>query len=115
MAARLVVGLFTGYGLALDAYHRLHTEGFPETHLAYHILAEGGPAPPSVGVEPSALQIDPPALDEARRAFARFLRSGETAVFVQTEDDSEAGAATGILTLYAPLAVEALVSDGGGR
>jgi hypothetical protein len=113
MAGRFVVGLFSGYGLALDAYHRLHTEGFPETRLAYQILVEGGPVPPTVGVEVPLLQIDPTVLEDVVRDFAPYLRSGETAVFVQVEDD-EAEAATGILMLYTPLAVETLISDGGG-
>ena len=115
MAERFVVGLFTGYGLALDAYHRLHTEGFPETRLAYQILAEGGPVPPTVGVEVPLLHIDPTLLDDAVQVFAPLLRGGETAVFVQSEDDSEAEAATGILRLYTPLAVETLITDRGGQ
>jgi hypothetical protein len=108
--ARLVVGLYAGIGVALDAYHRLHTEGFPETRLGYQILAEGGPAPPSVGVEPPLLEIEPKVLDDARRSLARLLQNGATAVFVQIEDDADADAATDILGLYAPLAVETLLS-----
>jgi hypothetical protein len=115
MAGRFAVGLFTGYGLALDAYHRLHTEGFSETRLAYQILAEGGPVPPTVGVEMPLLQIDPTVLQDVVRDFAPHLRGGETAVFVQIEDEGEAEAATGILRLFTPLAVETVVSGGDGR
>ena len=112
MAGRFVVGLFTGYGLALDAYHRLHTEGFPETRLAYQILAEGGPELPTVGIGPPGMEIGPTVLNGARQAFALFLRGGETAVFVQAETDVEAEAAIGILTLFTPLATETLLSGG---
>ena len=115
MAARLVVGLFGGIGVALDAYHRLHTEGFSPNHLAYRVVKEVGPAPATAEPELQALQIDPMVLGDARNTFVRFIHNGETAVFVQVEDNTEAEAAIGILTLYAPLAVETLVTGRGGQ
>ena len=42
---QLVVGLFQSSGIALDAYHRLHTEGVPANRLAYRVLKEVGPPP----------------------------------------------------------------------
>jgi hypothetical protein len=110
VAARLVVGLFPASGVALDAYHRLHTEGFAQNRLAYRVLEEAGPVPASVDAELQALQIDPMVLGNARHTFARFIRNGETAVFVQVEGDDEARSAADILSLYAPLAVDTLVS-----
>jgi hypothetical protein len=115
VAARLVIGLFPASGVALDACHRLHTEGFPQSRLAHRVLKEVGPVPVSVQAELEALQIDPMVLGDARHTFARFIHNGETAVFVQVEDDDEAQAADEILQLYAPLAVETLISDRGGR
>ena len=114
MAARLVVGLFPASGVALDAYHRLHTEGFPENRLAHRVLKEVGPPPMSVQAELQMLQIDPMVLGDAQHTFARFIHNGETAVFVQVDTDEEAVAAADILTLYAPLAVETLIGGRGG-
>jgi hypothetical protein len=111
----LVVGLFPASGVALDAYHRLHTEGFPETRLAHRILKEVGPPPVTVQAELQALQIDPMVLGDALHSFAPLIHNGETAVFVQVEDDDEAQSASDILALYLPLAIERLISDPGGR
>lgn len=115
MAARLVVGLFPASGVALDALHRLHTEGFAESRLAHRVLKEIGPVPASVDAELQALQIDPMVLGDARHTFAQFIRNGETAVFVQVDDDSEAQSAADILGLYAPLAVQTVLSGRGDR
>jgi hypothetical protein len=115
VAAKLVVGLFPASGVALDAYHRLHTEGFPESRLACRILKEVGPPPASVQAELQALQIDPMVLGDARHTFARFIHNGETALFVQVEDDDEARSAADIMKIFSPLAVETVVSGGGDR
>lgn len=115
MAARLVIGLFPSSGIALDAYHRLHTEGFPKSRLAHRVIREIGPLPQSVEAELEALQVDPMVLGDARHTFARYIHNGETAVFVQAEDDDEAQSAADILALYDPLAVETAISDRGGR
>ena len=115
MARRLVVGLYPASGVALDAYHRLHTEGFAWNRLAHRVLKEVGPAPTSVAAELQALQVDPMVLGDARHTFAPFIHNGETAVFVEVASDEEAQAAAEILAIYAPLAVDTLVSGGGGR
>lgn len=114
MAARLVVGLFPASGVALDAYHRLHTEGFPENRLAHRVLKEVGPPPLTVQAELQMLQIDPMVLGDAQHTFTRFIHNGETAVFVQVDTDEEATAAADILALYAPLAVETIIGGRGG-
>jgi hypothetical protein len=110
MAATYVVGLFPTGGIALDAFHRLHTQGFPMGRIAYRVLEEVAPITPPAAAEMEALQVDPMVLGDARSTFARFTRNGETAVFAQVEDDEEAHAAAEILQLYAPLAVEMLIA-----
>ncbi len=106
MAVKLVIGLFPSSGIALDAYHRLHTEGFPKSRLAHRVLREVGPVPPTVRAELEALAVDPMVWGDVRHTFARYIRNGETAVAVQAEDDEVAQSAADILRLYAPLAVE---------
>jgi len=106
MAVKLVIGLFPSSGIALDAYHRLHTEGFPKSRLAHRVLREVGPVPPTVQAELEALAVDPMVWGDVRHTFARYIRNGETAVAVQAEDDEVAQSAADILRLYAPLAVE---------
>jgi hypothetical protein len=106
MAAAYVIGVFPSSGIALDAYHRLHTEGFPQNRLAHRVLKEIGPVPPTVQPELEALEVDPLVWGDARNTFARYIHNGETAVLVQAEDAAEAQAAADILALYVPLAVE---------
>lgn len=108
MTARLVVGVFQSSGIALDAYHRLHTEGVPTRRLAHHVLKEIGPPPDVLEPELQALQIDPMVLGDARNSFARFIHNGETAVFVEANDDEEAAFAVDILKLYTPVAIESM-------
>jgi hypothetical protein len=107
MAAKLVVGLFASSGIALDAYHRLLTEGFPRRRLAYRVLQETAPVPPTVQAELEALEIDPMVWGDVRHTFASYIHNGETAVLVETEED-EAVPAAEILGLYTPLAVETM-------
>ncbi|HUC69712.1 MAG TPA: hypothetical protein VMS01_00825 [Stellaceae bacterium] len=106
MTVKLVIGLFPSSGIALDAYHRLHTEGFPKSRLAHRVLREVGPVPPTVRAELEALEVDPMVWGDVCHTFARYIRNGETAVAVQAEDDEVAQSAADILRLYAPLAVE---------
>ena len=113
MAARIVVGVYQSSGIALDAYHRLRTEGVSSSRLAYHVLKEIGPAPDVLEPELQALQIDPMLLGDAKNTFARFIRNGETAVFVQVNDDEEAAFAADILKLYTPVAVETMMPPDG--
>ncbi|HEY3908724.1 MAG TPA: hypothetical protein VGM07_02420 [Stellaceae bacterium] len=108
MAVRFVVGVFQSSGIALDAYHRLRTEGVPASRLAHHVLKEIGPAPDVLQPELQALQIDPMVLGDARHSFANVIHNGETAVFVQAADDEEAAAAAAILKLYAPVAIDTM-------
>jgi hypothetical protein len=106
MPANFVIGLFPSSGIALDAYHRLHTEGFPHNRLAHRVLKEIGPVPPTVQPELEALAVDPLVWGDVRHSFARYIQNGETTVLVQAEDAAEAQAAADILALYEPLAVE---------
>ncbi len=106
MATQLVVGLFPSSGIALDAYHRLRTEGFPPSRLAHRVLKEIGPPPPNVQSELEMLALDPLVLGDVRRTFARFIHNGETVVFVSATDGAEAQSAADILRLYQPLAIE---------
>ena len=108
MMAQLVIGLYQSSGIALDAYHRLHTEGVPAYRLAHHVIKEIGPAPDVLQPELQALQIDPMVLGDAKNTFAPLIHNGETAVFVQVDDDEEAAFAVDILKLYAPVAVETM-------
>ncbi len=115
MADSLVVGLYPSWGIALDACHRLHTEGFAEDHVALRVLKEAGPATRVAEAELPRMRLDPSALEAAQSRFARLIGNGETAVFVRVADDDEAAAATLILSHYLPLAVETLVSVRGDR
>lgn len=105
MATRLVVGLFPSSGIALDAYHRLHTEGIPAGRLAHRVLKEVGPPPPNVEIELEMLAVDPLVLGDVRHTFAPFIRNGESAVFVGVDNDDEALFAADILRLYQPMTI----------
>ena len=112
MSEQLVVGLFQSSGIALDAYHRLRTEGVPASRLAHRVLKEIAPPPPTVQAELAALQVDPMVLGDVRNTFVKFIHNGETAVFVSVADDDEAKFAADILKLYAPVAIEIAPSSG---
>ena len=106
MATQLVVGLFPSSGIALDAYHRLRTEGIPSSRLAHRVVKEIGPPPPNVQVELEMLALDPLLLGDVRHNFAQFIHNGETAVLVSIADVDEQQFATDILKLYQPIAIE---------
>jgi hypothetical protein len=108
---KLVAGLFSSSGAALDACNRLHTEGFPTRSLARRILKEIGPLPPTVEAELEALSLDPMVWGDVRQTFAHYIRDGETAVLVRTADSGEVEAATDILSLYGPLVIETFAFD----
>ena len=112
MSEQLVVGLFQSSGIALDAHHRLRTEGVPASRLAHRVLNEIAPPPPTVQAELAALQVDPMVLGDVRNSFLKFIHNGETAVFVSVADNDEANFAADILKLYAPLAIETVPSSG---
>ena len=45
-------------------------------------------------------------IGNARESFARFIRNGETAVFVRALDDEQVEFATDVLKLYLPITIE---------
>jgi hypothetical protein len=106
MALRLVVGLFHSGGIALDAVHRLVTEGVAPQEIARKVLKEVGPLPPTVEVELAALDVDPMVVGNARQSFAQYIRNGETAVFVRALTDEQVELATDVLKQYLPITIE---------
>lgn len=106
MAERFVVGLFQSSGIALDAYHRLRTEGVAADRLAYRILREAGPPPPNVQAELEMLEVDPLIWGDVSRSFAPQIHNGETAVLVEVASPEEAEFATGVLRLFNPIAID---------
>jgi hypothetical protein len=56
--------------------------------------------------ELAALDVDPLVVGNARQTFVRFIRNGETAVFVRALDDEQVEFATDVLKLYLPIAIE---------
>lgn len=108
-AARLVIGLFHSSGIAEDAVHRLITEGVAPQDIAHRVLKEAGPVPPVLQPELAALDVDPLVVGNARQTFVRFIRNGETAVFVRALDDAQVEFATDVLKLYLPIAIEVVL------
>src|SRR6186997_556700 len=106
MPARLVIGLFHSSGIAEDAVHRLITEGVAPQNIAHRVLKEVGPIPPILQPELAALEVDPLVIGNARETFARFIRNGETAVFVRALSDEQVEFATDVLKLYLPITIE---------
>ena len=45
-------------------------------------------------------------IGNARESFARFIRNGETVVFVRALDDEQVEFATDVLKLYLPITIE---------
>ena len=105
-AARLVIGLFHSGGIAEDAVHRLITEGVTPQNIAHRVLREVASIPPVLQPELAALEVDPLVIGNARESFARFIRNGETAVFVRAVDDEQVEFASDVLKLYLPIAIE---------
>jgi hypothetical protein len=103
---RLVIGLFHSSGIAEDAVHRLITEGVAPRDIAHRVLKEAGPIPPTLQPELAALDVDPLVIGNARETLARFIRNGETAVFVRTYSDEQVEFATDVLRLYLPITIE---------
>jgi hypothetical protein len=103
---RLVIGLFHSSGIAEDAVHRLTTEGVAPQNIAHRVLKEVGPIPPTLQPELAALDVDPLVIGNARVSFARFIRNGETAVFVRALNDEQVEFASDVLKLYLPMAIE---------
>jgi hypothetical protein len=105
MEPRLVIGLFHSGGIALDAVHRLITEGVAPQDIARRILKEVGPVSPAVETELAALEVDPLVLGNARESFAQYIHNGETAVFVRALTDEQVEFATDVLRLYLPITI----------
>jgi hypothetical protein len=105
-ATRLVIGLFHSSGIAEDAVHRLITEGVAPQSIAHRVLKETSPIPPILQPELAAMEVDPLVIGNARESFARFIRNGETAVFVRALSDDQVEFATGVLKLYLPMTIE---------
>lgn len=113
MALRLVIGLFHSSGIAEDAVHRLITEGVAPRDIAYRVLKEVGPVPPTSQPELAALEVDPLVVGNIRQTFASFIRNGETAVFVRAMTDEQVEMAADVLQQYVPIAVETVpLSEG---
>ena len=74
--------------------------------VAHRVLKEVASIPPVLQPELAALEVDPLVIGNARESFARFIRNGETAVFVRTLDDEQVEFATDVLKLYLPMAIE---------
>ncbi len=110
MPAQLVIGLFYSSGIALDAYHRLRTEGVPASRLLHRVLKATGTPPPNVETELEALDVDPLIWGDVRQTFAPLIHNGETAVFVDVGDDREAEFAAEVLQLYDPIMIETVTS-----
>jgi hypothetical protein len=89
MAGQIVVAVFESRGIALDAYHRLHTEGVPKADTALRVLKEIGPVPATMEPELAALEVDPLVFGNVQETFAPYIRNGETAVLVRAYSDAE--------------------------
>src|SRR5215472_13475063 len=107
MAERLVIGLFQSSGIALDAVHRLVTEGLSSSDIAYRVLKEVGPAP-ALETDLASMLLDPLLVGNARETFASHIRNGETAVFVRAVTDEQVEFAGDVLKLYLPITIEVL-------
>jgi hypothetical protein len=108
MPSRLVIGLFHSSGIAEDAVRRLISEGVAARNIAHRVLKEIGPVPPVLESELAALDVDPLVVGNARETFARFIRNGETAVFVRAQTDEEVEFAATTIKQYAPITIEVM-------
>ena len=111
MPSRFAVALFHSRGIAEDACNRLRTEGVPDADIALDMMRRIGPVPPTMSPELEALTIDPLVWGDVRHSFARFVKNGETAVFVQADSEEAADFALEILRHYAPIAVDVFAGD----
>ena len=118
MAERLVIGLFQSSGIALDAVHRLVTEGVSSGDIAHRVLKEVGPAP-AMETDFALMLLDPVLVANARETFASHIRNGETAVFVRAVTDEQVEFASKVIRQYVPITIEVFLfpekSAGPGR
>jgi len=108
MNPRLVVGLFRSSGIAEDARNRLKTEGVAGSEVALRVLRPTAPLHPTAEPELEALSVDPLIFGNVQETFARFIRNGETVVFVRAADDQEAEFAADTLRQYDPITINVL-------
>jgi hypothetical protein len=109
MASQFVVGLFESEGIARDARNRLHTEGLPPSRMSIVVLHDiASPPPASTKAELAALSVDPMVRGDVEHTFAEYIRNGETAVIVECPTLVDAQFTIETMTLYDPLAIEAL-------
>jgi hypothetical protein len=111
MSSRFAVALFHSRGIAEDACNRLRTEGVPDADIALDVLRRAGPVPPTMSPELEALSIDPMVWGDVRNSFVRFVKNGETAVFVQADTEEAADFALEILRHYAPVAIDVFAAE----
>jgi hypothetical protein len=111
MSSRFAVALFQSRGIAEDACNRLRAEGVPDADIALELLRRIGPVPPTMSPELEALSIDPLVWGDVRNSFARFVKNGETAVFVEADSEEAADFALEILRHYAPIAVDVFAGE----
>jgi hypothetical protein len=115
MESRLVVALFRSSGIAEDARNRLKTEGVPATEIAVTVLNPTAPVLPTAAPELEALSVDPLIFGNVRETFAKFIRNGETVVFVRVVTDEAAELAAETLRQYSPIAIELVPLSTGPR
>jgi hypothetical protein len=72
------------------------------------VLKEVGPIPPTSQPELGALEVDPLVRGNVRETFARFIRNGETAVFVRALTDEQVEFAAEVIRQYVPITIEVL-------
>lgn len=109
MVSQFVVGLFDSEGIARDARNRLHTEGVPPSRISLVVLhAIAAPPPASTKAELAALSVDPMVMGDVENTFAGYIKNGETAVIVECPTLADAQFTNETMTLYDPLAIEAL-------
>jgi hypothetical protein len=109
-----VVALFESKGIAEDACNRLKTEGVPAHNITLLLLHEtAAPASATMQPELEGLSVDPQVVGDVRRTYARFIRNGETAVFVRADSEADREFAIDTISLYEPIKIR-VVSRGEG-
>ena len=110
MEPQLVVGLFHSSGIAEDACNRLKTEGVPASEIGLKVLKPTAPLLPTAEAELEGLSVDPLIVGDVRETFAKFIRDGETMVFVRAGTGEQAEFAAETLRQYTPVAIHVLPS-----
>jgi len=108
MEPQLVVGLFHSSGIAEDACNRLKTEGVPASEIGLKVLKPTAPLLPTAEAELEGLSVDPLIVGDVRETFAKFIRNGETMVFVRAGTGEQAEFAAETLRQYTPIAIDVL-------